>query len=89
MPANSIKIFNMNFEQHPATPEKIELPPELVASAEQGSQEAASAHDSLTEVAQVMAVNGMSGADREAYLKILDALSRLKQDQKALENYLN
>ncbi|MBD3281667.1 hypothetical protein GF391_02880 [Candidatus Uhrbacteria bacterium] len=78
----------MNFEQPSQSPETIELPPELIAMAKKGLQEAASTHDSLTEVTQVMVARGMDDTDRKAYLEILAALARLKQDQIALENHL-
>ncbi len=79
----------MKFEQPPIAPEKIELPPDLIKIAKKGLEDAEVARATFSEVAQAMAKNGMNDSERESYLKILEALSRLKQDQNALENHLN
>lgn len=82
-------IFNMNFEQPPVSTEKIELPPDLIKIAKKGLEDAEVAHTTFSEVAKAMVKNGMDNSSRQAYLKILEALSHLKQDQGALENYLH
>ncbi len=79
----------MNFEHLPATPEIIELPPELAVIAKKGLRQAESARESLTNVTQAMAIQGMDDTDRKAYLEILDALARLQQDKNALKKHLN
>ena len=66
----------MNFEQLNVSPNKIELPTELIDLAKKGIHDADKTQDLLLKVSEAMVVRGISNDERAAYIKILQTLTQ-------------
>jgi hypothetical protein len=77
----------MNFEQPTISQEKLELSRELIELAEKGINSANEAITIYKGIAETMVFNGMSDAERSAYVKILNTITELKRHKKELSKY--